>query len=331
MPAPGADGRSDVGPERPRRLRRTAAIRDLVAESDLVPSRTVMPLFVAARPSAGPARLPALGRRTVDGTVAEVGRLVDRGVRAVLLFGVPERKSGDGRGAWDPKGPVPSAIRGIRAAHPEVAVLADVCLCEYTDHGHCGILANGGVDNDQTLPLLARAASAYADAGADFVAPSAMMDHQVAAIRRALDVNGRTDVGIVAYAAKYASSFYGPFRDAAGSTPSFGDRRGYQMDPRNRTEALRELRLDAEEGADVLLVKPALPCLDVIADARAAFDLPIAAYQVSGEYAMIRAAAEAGWVREDDAVRETLGAIRRAGASFAVTYFAGDRPGEAST
>ncbi len=318
---------ADVGPERPRRLRSSRALRDLVAEVDVRPSRLVMPLFVAGRAQPAPAGLPALARRTVEGTVAEVGRLADRGVRAVLLFGVPARKTPDGRAAWDPRGPVPTAIRALKGADPNLVVLADVCLCEYTDHGHCGVVVDGRVDNDRTLPLLARTARTYAEAGADLVAPSAMMDHQVAAIRTDLDRAGRTEVGIVAYAAKYASSFYGPFRDAAGSAPSFGDRRSYQMDPRNRTEARRELRADVAEGADVLLIKPALPCLDVIADARAAFDVPIAAYQVSGEYAMLRSAAEARRLVEADAVRETLSAIHRAGASFVVTYFAGDLAG----
>ncbi len=323
MPRARAPAPAEAGGERPRRLRSSPAIRGLVAETDVRPSRLVMPLFVASHPSAAPPGLPALGRRTAEATAVEAGRLAKAGVRNVLLFGIPDRKSPDGRAAWDPKGPVPSAIRAIKASHPDVGVLADVCLCEYTDHGHCGVVVDGTVDNDRTLPLLARTAVTYAGAGADLVAPSAMMDHQVAAIREGLDEAGRTGVGIVAYAAKYASSFYGPFRDAAGSAPSFGDRRTYQMDPRNRREALRELRLDAAEGADVLLVKPALPCLDIIAEARATFDLPIAAYQVSGEYAMLRAAADAGRLREADAVAETLGAIRRAGADFVVSYFAG--------
>ncbi len=309
---------------RPRRLRRLASLRDLVAETGLTPRQLVAPLFVGERPSEAPEGLPALGRRDVAGTVREVERLRDRGVRAVLLFGVPRHKDPLGRGAWDPNGPVPRAIRAIKGQLPETTVLADVCLCEYTDHGHCGVVSGGSVDNDATLPLLGRAARTYAEAGADLVAPSAMMDHQVAAVRRALDAGGHPGIGILAYGAKFASSFYGPFREAAQSSPAFGDRRGYQMDGRNPTEALRELRLDAEEGADLLMVKPALPYLDVIAAARVQFDRPIAAYQVSGEYAMIKAAAARGWVDEASAVRESLGAIRRAGATVILSYFASE-------
>ncbi len=316
---------ADTAGARPRRLRAHASLRELVAESEFRPSQLVAPLFVADEPDRpGATELPALARRTVDGAVREVGRLRDSGVHAVLLFGIPSRKDAQGSGAWDPRGPVPRAIRAIKEHAPDVAVIADVCLCEYTDHGHCGVLGDGTVDNDRTLPLLARTASAYADAGADVVAPSAMMDHQVGAIRSALDTAGQPEVAILAYAAKFASSFYGPFRDAAGSSPAFGDRRTYQMDGRNRREALRELALDAREGADILMVKPALPYLDVIAAAHDRFDLPIAAYQVSGEYAMIRAAAARGWLDEEAAARESLGAIQRAGASLIVSYFAGE-------
>jgi porphobilinogen synthase len=311
---------------RPRRLRARAALRELVAEREVRAERLVAPIFVADRPEAGadPA-LPALARRDVDGAVRHAERLRDRGVRSVLLFGIPRVKDASGRSAWDPKGPVPRAIRALKSADPELAVIADVCLCEYTDHGHCGVVVAGHVDNDRTLPLLGRTAVAYAEAGADLVAPSAMMDHQVAAIRAALDGAAHSDVGILAYAAKFASGFYGPFRDAAGSAPAFGDRREYQMDGRNPTEALRELRLDAEEGADILMVKPALPYLDIIAAARSAFDLPIAAYQVSGEYAMVKAAAARGWLDEAAAARETLLAIHRAGANLIVSYFAGEQ------
>ncbi len=310
---------------RPRRLRAKRSLRELVAGSETTPAHLVRPMFVADRADEpGADRLPALLRRTVDGTVREVARVEAKGVRSVLLFGIPTRKDPEGSGAWDPEGPVPRAIRAIKAGHPEVTVLADVCLCEYTDHGHCGVVVGGRVDNDRTLPSLGRTAVAYAEAGADLVAPSAMMDHQVRTIRSALDRAGYPDVGILAYAAKFSSGFYGPFRDAAGSAPAFGDRRAYQMDYRNRREALRELALDAEEGADLLMVKPALPYLDVIAAARERFDLPIAAYQVSGEYAMIEAAAARGWLDREAAARETLAAIHRAGADVILTYFAGD-------
>ncbi len=315
--------------ERPRRLRALASLRELVAESEVRPAQLVAPLFVADdpdRPGANPLR--PLARRTVEETARAAVRLRRTGVRAVLLFGIPARKDAQGSSAWDPRGPVPRAIRAIKEIDPEMTVLADVCLCEYTDHGHCGVLRGSRIDNDRTLPLLGRAALAYADAGADLVAPSAMMDHQVATIREALDRSGHEGAGILAYAAKFASSFYGPFRDAAGSAPSFGDRRSYQMDPRNRREALRELALDAAEGADILMVKPALPYLDVIAAARERFDRPIAAYQVSGEYAMIQAAAARGWLDAAAAARETLGAIHRAGASLIVSYFAGELAAE---
>ena len=328
---------ADVNPEvsgvahRPRRLRSKAALRALVAETEVTSAHLIRPLFVQDRAEGGASPdLPALARRSVDATVEEVARLKAKGVHGVILFGIPSAKDAEGSGAWDPRGPVPRAIRAIKERDPEVAVIADVCLCEYTDHGHCGVLVGDRVDNDRTLPRLARTAVAYAEAGADLVAPSAMMDHQVAALRAGLDRAGLTETGILAYAAKFASGFYGPFRDAAGSTPSFGDRKAYQMDPRNRTEALHELALDAAEGADVLMVKPALPYLDIIAAARARFDLPIAAYQVSGEYAMILAGAARGWLDAGAVARETLEAIRRAGASFILTYFAGDldaRPG----
>ncbi len=315
--------------DRPRRLRSLASLRELVAESAVRRSQLVAPLFVADDPDRpGAATLRPLRRRTVDATAREAARLRRSGVRAVLLFGIPERKDAQGSSAWDPHGPVPRAIRALKETDPALTVIADVCLCEYTDHGHCGVLRGARIDNDRTLPLLGRTARAYADAGADLVAPSAMMDHQVATIRESLDGSGHEDVAILAYAAKFASSFYGPFRDAAGSAPSFGDRRSYQLDPRNRREALRELALDAAEGADILMVKPALPYLDVIAAARERFDLPIAAYQVSGEYAMIKAAAARGWLDETAAARETLGAIQRAGASLIVSYFAGELAAE---
>jgi len=329
--APAASTEAVTAIERPRRLRSLASLRDLVSGPDFRPSQLVAPLFVAERSQRREdAGLPALKRRTVDAAVREVGRLRAHGVRSVLLFGIPSRKDSLGSSAWDPRGPVPRAIRAIKKDHPDVTVMADVCLCEYTDHGHCGVVVRGRIDNDRTLPLLGRVAVSYADAGADLVAPSAMMDHQVAALRSALDRSGHIEVGILAYAAKFASSLYGPFRDTAGSTPGFGNRLDYQMDRRSRSEALRELRLDAEEGADILMVKPALPYLDVIAAARSVFDRPIAAFQVSGEYAMIKAAAARGWLDEHEAARETLGAIHRAGASCIISYFAGElgRPEE---
>jgi porphobilinogen synthase len=240
------------------------------------------------------------------------------------LFGLPARKDATGSAAWDPAGPVPQAIAAIKRQAPDLIVIADVCLCEYTDHGHCGVLqpASGAVENDATLPLLAQAAVAYADAGADIVAPSAMMDGQVAAIRAALDRAGHQETAILAYAAKFASAFYGPFREAAGSTPQFGDRRAYQMDPANGREALREVALDAEEGADLLMVKPAGPYLDILRQVRDRYDRPVVAYQVSGEYAMLKAAAERGWLDERRAALESLIAIRRAGADLIITYYA---------
>lgn len=297
----------------------------MVAETGWSVGRLVYPLFVSDAPIGEPtAELPGLQRRGVAEAAREAAEVHRRGVGAVLLFGVPERKDREGSGAWDPDGPVPRAIRAIRSAEPDLVIAADVCLCEYTDHGHCGIVDNGSVDNDATLPLLRRAAICYAESGADWVAPSAMMDHQVAALRAGLDDTGHSDTAILAYSAKYASSLYGPFREAAGSRPSLGDRRGYQMDPRNAREALRELELDADEGADLLMVKPALPYLDVLERARGRTGLPLVAYQVSGEYAMIKAAAARGWLDEAAVVEETMIALRRAGADLIVTYYAGE-------
>lgn len=309
-----------------RRLRRTPALRELFAETRSSPSRLVYPIFL--RPSAGRPEaiesLPGIKRYGTD-TVGPLAReLADEGIRAVLLFGLPKRKEIDGREAWSPNSSVAQAIRTIRRTAPKLVIWTDVCLCSYTHHGHCGILRGGEIDNDATVDRLGRIAVAHARAGADFVAPSAMMDHQVAGIRGALDAAEFGSTGIVAYAAKFASSFYGPFRDAADSLPSFGDRRGYQMDPRNGREALRELALDAAEGADVLMVKPALPSLDVIARARQEFSHPIAAYQVSGEYAMIRAAGDRGWLDERAAAIESTNAIHRAGADLVISYFARD-------
>jgi porphobilinogen synthase len=299
-----------------RRLRRSGALRDLVRETSLSLDDLVMPLFVA--PEALPnGRLPALARHTVEGVVAECEELLRLGVKAVILFGIPEEKDDEGSGAWIEDGIVQRALRALRPRFPELLLLTDVCLCEYTSHGHCGVLEGDHVDNDASVELIARTAVSHVEAGADAVCPSDMMDGRVAAIRAELP-----ETPIVAYSAKYASSFYGPFRDAAGSAPSFGDRRGYQMDPGNVREALRECALDVAEGADVLMVKPALPYLDVIRAVRDRFDLPLAAYSVSGEYAMLKAAAAAGDLDERAAALESLTAIRRAGADIVVTYWA---------
>jgi porphobilinogen synthase len=270
--------------------------------------------------------MPGQAQLSVDQLDREIDQLMELRVPAVLLFGIPAHKDANGSAAWDPQGPVPSAIRAIKQRAPDMAVIADVCLCEYTDHGHCGVLSpapgSGDVLNDPTLDLLARAAAAYADAGADIVAPSAMMDGQVAAIRAALDRGGYLNVPIMAYAAKFASAFYGPFREAAESTPQFGDRRAYQMDPANGREALREMALDAAEGADLLMVKPAGAYLDIIHAVRERYDLPLAAYQVSGEYAMLKAAVQNGWLDERRAAMESLLGIKRAGADLIITYYA---------
>jgi porphobilinogen synthase len=298
-----------------RRLRRTPALRALVRETQLSLDQFVMPLFVA--PEALPdERLPAMSRRTVEGTMREVEELVRLGVGAVILFGIPEDKDEDATGAWHEDGIVQQALRALRPRFPELLLITDVCLCEYTSHGHCGVVREGEIVNDESLELIQRTAVSHAEAGADVVAPSDMMDGRVAAIREALP-----ETPIVAYSAKYASAFYGPFREAAGSAPSFGDRRTYQMDPANVREALRECELDAQEGADVLMVKPALPYLDVIRAVRAEFDLPVAAYNVSGEYAMIKAAAASGWLDERTAAVEALTAIRRAGADLVFSYW----------
>jgi porphobilinogen synthase len=301
-----------------RRLRRTGALRSLVRETRLDLEDFVMPLFVG--PATEPNEpLPAMGRWSVEDVVAEVGRLAAAGVRAVILFGIPDEKDEEGSGAWDDDGVIQRALRELRPRFPELVLLTDVCLCEYTSHGHCGVITDGKVDNDATLDLLARAAVSHVEAGADAVCPSDMMDGRVAAIREALP-----ETPIVAYSAKYASAFYGPFREAADSAPAFGDRRGYQMDPANVREALRECGQDVAEGADVIMVKPALPYLDVIRAARERFDLPLAAYNVSGEYAMVRAAAGAGWLDETAAALESLTAIKRAGADIVVSYWTKD-------
>jgi len=301
-----------------RRLRRTGPLRSLVRETRLDLDDFVMPLFVGPLTEPNGA-LPAMGRWSVDEVGEEVDRLVAAGVRAVILFGIPDEKDEEGSGAWDDDGVIQRALRELRPRFPELVLLTDVCLCEYTDHGHCGVIVDGEVDNDATLDLLARAAVSHVDAGADAVCPSDMMDGRVAAIREALP-----ETPIVAYSAKYASAFYGPFREAADSAPSFGDRRGYQMDPANVREALRECELDVAEGADVIMVKPALPYLDVIRAARERFDLPLAAYNVSGEYAMVKAAAARGWLDEQTAALESLTAIKRAGADLIVSYWTKD-------
>jgi porphobilinogen synthase len=296
----------------------------MVAETHLSAAQLVAPLFVIEGSSTRiPIEsMPGHFRLTPDLAAREAADLSALGVGAVILFGIPNHKDAQGTGAWDEQGPVSKAIRLIKSSAPDLVVWADVCLCEYTDHGHCGVLGPAGVDNDATLPLLARAAVSYARAGADVIAPSDMMDGRVIAIRAALDEAGYADRAIVSYAVKYASAFYGPFREAAGSTPKSGDRRGYQMDPPNVREAIREAKADVSEGADIVMVKPGLPYLDVVRAVRDAVDVPVAAYQVSGEYAMLHAAADRGWIDLGAAMWETSIALRRAGASILITYFA---------
>jgi porphobilinogen synthase len=306
-----------------RRLRRTDRLRSLVRETRLDLEDFVQPLFVCpgegvVQPLEG---LPGIAQRSVDELAREAEELAVLGVRAVLLFGIPEEKDAEGSGAWDEEGIVQRGLRAVRDATPGLVLLTDVCLCEYTSHGHCGALDGEEVDNDTTLELLARTAVSHAEAGADAVCPSDMMDGRVGAIRSALDGAGLEQTPIVSYAAKYASAFYGPFREAAESAPAFGDRRGYQLDPANVREALRECELDVAEGADVLLIKPALPNLDVLRAVRERFDLPVGAYSVSGEYAMLKAAAERGWLDERQAALESLTAIVRAGADLVVSYW----------
>jgi porphobilinogen synthase len=310
-----------------RRMRRTGALRDLVRETDLRASCLVSPIFVEdGRDGRAPiAAMPGVERLSVAESVAEAGELVSLGIPAVLVFGLPRDKDEDGSAAWDEDGVVQRSVRAIKEAWPELLVVTDVCLCEYTSHGHCGVLrADGGLDNDGSVELLARVAVSHARAGADIVAPSDMMDGRVGALRTELDACGFEDVALMAYSAKFASAFYGPFRQAADCAPAFGDRRAYQLDPGNAREAVREALLDADEGADMLMVKPALPYLDVIAAIRAASRLPLAAYHVSGEYAMVKAAAAAGLLDERATVLETLTAIRRAGADVIITYHAKD-------
>jgi porphobilinogen synthase len=323
---------------RPRRLRHTPVLRRMVRETTLDAADMIAPLFIVegqgiVKPIGS---MPGHAQRSVDQLDQEIDELVELGIPSVLLFGIPAHKDASGTAAWDPNGPVPSAIRAIKKRAPHMVVIADVCMCEYTDHGHCGLLNLPGDDNphytsalpdsyllnDPSRELLARAALAYAEAGVDIVAPSAMIDGQVSAIRARLDSSGYGHVPIMAYAAKFASAFYGPFREAAESAPSFGDRQTYQMDPGNAREAQREVALDVEEGADILMVKPAGPYLDIIAETRRNFDLPLAAYQVSGEYAMLKAAAQNGWIDERRAAIESLVAIKRAGAGMIITYYA---------
>ena len=307
-----------------RRLRRSRALRDLVRETRLSPQGFVYPLFVTHGDNVRREidSMPGQYQLSLDRLPAEAEELRSLGIPAVLLFGLPASKDDAGSEAYDPDGIVQRAVRTLKQAAPDLAVITDVCLCEYTSHGHCGVIVDGEVDNDQTLPLLARTAVSHAQAGADVVAPSDMMDGRVAAIRVALDEAGFAATPIMSYAAKQASAFYGPFRVAAESAPEFGDRRGYQMDPANAREAMREIEADIEEGADIVIVKPALPNLDLIARARERFDLPLAAYNVSGEYAMVKAAAAAGYLDERLATLELLTAIRRAGADIIITYHA---------
>jgi porphobilinogen synthase len=331
-------GTSGFPINRPRRLRRTAALRNLARETRLSPADVILPLFVRpGRDLEIPiTSMPGQSQWSIDRLVGEVRTVARLGIPAVLLFGIPEQKDACGSENWDPNGIVPRAIRAIKDAVPEMIVISDMCFCEYTDHGHCGIinhadseffnssLPSGYLLNDPTLELLARASVAHAEAGADVIAPSGMIDGMVGTIRSGLDAAGYDHVLILSYASKFASGFYGPFREAAESPPQFGDRSQYQMDPANRREALKETRLDVAEGADVVMVKPALPYLDVLSDVRREFDVPVAAYQVSGEYAMLHAAAANGWIDLERCALEALTGIKRAGADMIVTYFAKD-------
>lgn len=309
---------------RPRRLRRTPTLRGQVAETRVHPAQLVLPLF--AVPGKGVRQpieaMPGHAQLSVDELIPVAKEAAGAGVGGVILFGLPAAKDNIGSGAWDPDGPVPRAIAALKTDVPEVTVWADVCLCEYTDHGHCGVLRGETVDNDATLPLLAQAAVAYAEAGADIIAPSDMMDGRIGFIRAALDEAGHDDLAICSYAAKYASAYYGPFREAAQSAPAFGDRRSHQMDPPNLREALREVELDLAEGADLVMVKPAGPYLDVVSAVAAISPVPVVAYQVSGEFSMIQAASARGWIDGERAMMESLIGIRRAGADLILTYFA---------
>jgi porphobilinogen synthase len=307
-----------------RRLRRSEPLRSLVRETTLAASDLILPLFVCPgeRVKREVSSMPGVFNLSVDQLLFEAEACLEAGLGGVILFGIPEEKDAEGTGAWIDDGIVQEAVRAVKSRFPELLVLTDVCLCEYTDHGHCGVIQNNEVQNDPTLKLLARVAVSHAEAGADIVAPSDMMDGRVGAIRQALDESNFSQTPILSYAVKYASAFYGPFRDAAGSTPQFGDRRGYQMDPANRREALREIELDLSEGADMLMVKPGLPYLDILRDVRESCDVPLGAYCVSGEYAMLKAAARNGWLDERRATLEALTCLRRAGADFILTYHA---------
>ena len=309
---------------RMRRMRRGAPMRRLVRETTLAPSDFIYPMFIVpgARSRTEVGSMPGVFQVSADEALREVGEAAELGVSGIILFGLPSAKDAMGSEAYAADGVTQQAVRTIKAAYPEMLVVTDVCLCEYTDHGHCGVLDGAHVVNDATLDLLARTAVSHAEAGADVVAPSDMMDGRVGAIRAALDDAGFSETPILSYAAKYASAFFGPFREAADSAPQFGDRRGYQMDPANAREAMREIELDVNEGADAIMVKPALPYLDIIARARRRFDLPLAAYNVSGEYAMVKAAAHAGWLDEKRVVLESLTGIKRAGADIILTYHA---------
>ncbi len=311
---------------RPRRLRRSEAVRSMVRETHLSARSFVYPLFVCpgSKVKDEIRSMPGNYRWSVDGLVEECQRAFDLGIPAVILFGIPEKKDEVGSGAYDPDGIVQRAVRAVKKSLPELIVICDVCLDEYTSHGHCGLIKNGEIDNDSTLELLAKTALTQVEAGADIVAPSDMMDGRVGRIRKELDAHGLTQIPILAYSAKYASAFYGPFREAADSAPKFGDRKSYQMDPANQREAMREIALDIEEGADIIMVKPAMPYLDILALARREFDVPLAAYQVSGEFSLIEAAARAGWVDRERMILESLTSIRRAGADLILTYFAKD-------
>jgi len=309
---------------RPRRLRKTENLRRLVRQTRLSVDNLVMPLFVVpgSRVSNPIGSMPGVAQLSVDRAVEECKAIRDLGIPAVILFGIPDKKDSEGSGAYSDRGIIQQALRALKQNVPDLVLITDVCLCEYTDHGHCGVVIDGDVDNDSTLDLLAKEAVSHAKAGADMVAPSDMMDGRIGTIREALDEEGFDQIPIMAYAAKFASGFYGPFRDAAESTPQFGDRRSYQMDPPNGDEALREVQLDIEEGADIVMVKPALAYLDLIWRVKEAFGYPVAAYNVSGEYAMIKAAAQNGWLDEERVMMEALVAIRRAGADLILTYFA---------
>jgi porphobilinogen synthase len=312
--------------KRPRRLRSGETIRSMVRENHLRTEDLVCPFFVVnGQDKLEPVdSMPGISRFSVDRLIEEVGVAVDLGIPAILLFGIPDQKDSSGSAAWDSSEAVQRACAAVKERYPELVVITDICLCEYTDHGHCGVVDDGKISNDATLELLAKVALSHAQAGADVVAPSDMMDGRVAAIRSALDENGFSDTAIMSYAVKYASAFYGPFRDAAGSAPQFGCRRSYQMDPANMREALREARLDVEEGADILMTKPALSYLDITRTVRDSFDLPLATYNVSGEYSMVKAAAAKGWIDEEKIVLEQLLSMKRAGADIIISYHAKD-------